>query len=194
MAYDSGYLLYVVEQTLMARPFDVNRMEFAGDAVPVAEGVQVNSIFSDAVFSASGNGVLLYQTGDAFSQRKLEVVDATGKTLGKLGEHMFFTAGLRISPEGKRVVYGIINPSNGQQDLWIQDIASGTRTRLTVDTRRSAGPAWSPGGERIAYQSSRSGKPVPYVVQANGMGVEQKLAWEPKSRLIPTTGPQIRRS
>ena len=50
-------------------------------------------------------------------------------------------------------------------------------TRLTVDARRSIGPVWSPDGQRIAYTSNRSGKPVLYVISANGMGVEQKL-WE----------------
>src|SRR5271167_4238331 len=85
MAYDSGYLLYIVNKTLMARPFDAARLEFSGDPVPIAEGVQFDRFYSSGVFSASGNGVLLYQVGNAFSERKLELLDVNGKTVSRLG-------------------------------------------------------------------------------------------------------------
>jgi Tol biopolymer transport system component len=176
MAYDSGHLLYIVEKTLMARPFDANKLQFTGEAVPVAEGLQMDNIFSNGVFSAAGNGVLLYQTGNSLSERKLELVDSSGKTLAKLSDAEFSFGG-RISPEGKRVAFAIIERNGGKSDLWIQDIASGNRTRLTVDSRRSVGSVWSPDGQRIAYASNRSGKPVLYLISANGMGVDQKL-WE----------------
>ena len=183
MAYDSGHLLYIVEKTLMARPFDANKLEFTGEAVPVAEGLQMDNIFSNGVFSAAGNGVLLYQTGNSLSERKLELVDSSGKTLAKLSDAGFSFGG-RISPEGKRVALAVIERNGGKTDLWIQDIASGNRTRLTVDPRRSFGPVWSPDGQRITFTSNRSGKPVLYSISANGMGVEQKL-WEPSFGVVP---------
>lgn len=177
IAYDSGYLLYIVEKTLMARPFDPNKLAFSGEAVPVAEGVQVDSIFGNGVFSASGNGVLLYQTGNTLSKRKLDVVDSSGKRVGNLRD-TGFASDQRISPEGKRFAATIFDPNGGKTDVWVQDIASGNRTRLTVDPRRSRSPVWSRDGERIVYTSNRSGKPLLYLIAASGMGVEQKL-WEP---------------
>ena len=38
-AYASGYLLFLRERTLMARPFDAARLTFTGEAVPVAERI-----------------------------------------------------------------------------------------------------------------------------------------------------------
>ncbi len=198
MAYDSGYLLYIVNKTLMARPFEAAKLEFSGDPVPVADGVQFDGYYSNGVFSVSGNGVLLYQTGNASSERKLELVDASGKTVGRLGDPVpspgaqvspggkpvvpavldANSGGARISPDGKRVAYTLLDANGGKSDIWIHDIVSGNRNRLTIDQVRSQFPVWSHDGAKIAYGSTRSGKPVIYVKSVNGMGLEQKI-WEP---------------
>jgi len=173
MAYDSGYLLYIVDKTLMARPFDTARAEFSGDAVPVVEGMQFDPIFSNAVFSASGSGELLYQTGSSASLRNLDILNASGKTLSALGAATSF--GARLSPDGKRVALSLIDMKSGKMDIWIHDIASGNRTRVTTDPVRSQYPVWSHDGSMIAYTSTRSGKWDTYVKSSNGMGVEQKI-------------------
>ena len=198
MAYDSGYLLYIVNKTLMARPFDTTRLEFSGDPVPVADGVQFDRFYSSGVFSAAGNGVLLYQTGNASSERKLELLDASGKTLGRLGDSVpssgtqvspegnpvayaladANSGTSRVSPDGKRVAYALMDMNRGKADIWIHDIDSESRTRLTTDPVGSVFPVWSHDSAQIAYSSIRSGKPVLYVKSVNGMGLEQKI-WEP---------------
>jgi len=176
MAYDSGYLLYMVDRTLMARPFDATKAEFSGDPVPIAEGVRFDSIFSNGAFSASGQGVLLYQAGDDTGDQKLELLDASGKSLGSLGDPApAFWA--RISPDGRRVAYAVVDVSAERADIWVHDIATGNRTRLTADPGRSEYPAWSRDGEKIAFTSSRSGKYVVYVKPVDGMDVEKKV-WE----------------
>ena len=177
LGYGSGYLLYLVERTLMARPFDVARLEFSGEAVAVAEGVQFDPIFSNGVFSVSQNGTLIYQTGSASSKRSMELFDPSGKLLGNLGEPAPYF-GPRISRDGKRVAYILIDTMSGKGDIWVRDIASGNRTRLTIDPSRSQAPVWSRDDTKIAYYSVRSGKAVIYMKPVDGMGVEQKL-WEP---------------
>ena len=39
--YAQGCLFFLREQTLMAQPFDVERLELTGNAVPIAEHVSV---------------------------------------------------------------------------------------------------------------------------------------------------------
>jgi serine/threonine protein kinase len=177
IAYASGYLLYVVDKNLMARPFDPTKLDFTGDAVSVAEGVQYDTLFSEAVFSVSSNGVLSYQTGNASSARTMTLFDGTGKQAGSLSDPAPYY-GPQFSPDGKRLAYHLIDPRTGKADIWIQDVASGSRTRLTVDAVRSLWPVWSRNGAEVAYVSTRSGKPVIYVKGANGMALEQKI-WEP---------------
>jgi Tol biopolymer transport system component len=176
LAYASGSLLYLVDGTLMARPFDTGKLDFVGEPVAVAEGVQFDPIYSNGVFSVSENGVLLYQIGSASTARTILLYDPNGKPLGSLGEPAPY-AGPRVSPDGKRVAYTLIDAKSGKSDIWIHDLASGNRTRLTVDPVRSYTPVWSRDGTQVAYTSARSGKPLIYVKSVSGMGMEQKI-WE----------------
>ncbi|MGA2855793.1 MAG: protein kinase [Candidatus Sulfotelmatobacter sp.] len=175
IAYGDGHLVYAVDKTLLARPFDAGKLEFTGDAVPVAESVQFDPIFSDAVFSVSENGALLYQTGTSFSARTVALFSPDGKALQSVTTGGTYFP--RFSPDGKRLAYTLIDTTNGKADVWIQDIATGSRIRLTVDPVRSYRPIWSRDGSQVAYYSTRSGKPTVYIKAANGMGVEQRL-WE----------------
>jgi eukaryotic-like serine/threonine-protein kinase len=120
--------------------------------------------------------VLLYEAGNDVSEAKREMIDASGKLLGTLGDQAP-SRWERVSPDGKRVAYSLIDANSGKADIWIHDIASGNRTRLTVDPVSSEYPAWSRDGEQIAFVSTRSGKYVVYLKPANGMGVEKKV-WE----------------
>jgi len=88
------------------------------------------------------------------------------------------SGGSRVSPEGTRVAYALMDMNRAKADIWIQDTDSGGRTRLTTDPVGSQFPVWSPDGTQIAYDSIRSGKPVLYIKSVNGMGLEQKI-WEP---------------
>jgi Tol biopolymer transport system component/predicted Ser/Thr protein kinase len=176
IAYANGYVLYVLEKTLMARPFDPLKLDFTGEALPVAEGVQYDALFTSAVFSVSQNGVLLYQTGVASSNRTMTLFDPSGKLVRTLDEpgQAYFP---RFSPDGKRLAYYLIDSHTGKSDIWIEDLASGSRTRLTVDPMRSLKPVWSRDGARVAYYSTRSGRPAVYVKPVSGLGVEQKV-WQ----------------
>jgi Tol biopolymer transport system component len=137
--------------------------------------VQFDPIFSDAVFSVSENGALLYQTGTSFSARTVALFSPDGKALQSVTTGGTYFP--RFSPDGKRLAYTLIDTTNGKADVWIQDIATGSRIRLTVDPVRSYRPIWSRDGSQVAYYSTRSGKPTVYIKAANGMGVEQRL-WE----------------
>ena len=67
-----GHLLFMQQRTLMARPFDLRRLEFTGKAIPVAEKVSVNLNAHHAVFSVSTNGVLLYHGGMSRANSKMD--------------------------------------------------------------------------------------------------------------------------
>ena len=71
-----GYLLFVRAGTLFAQPFDADRLELKGDAIPIAEGVQASPNGRAAV-AVSQNGVLAYQSRptNANDQFKLVWVD-----------------------------------------------------------------------------------------------------------------------
>ena len=61
----SGHLLYSVEGTLMAVPFDPARQQVMGPAVAVIEGVRRSLTTNAAQFSVADNGSLVYVPGTA---------------------------------------------------------------------------------------------------------------------------------
>jgi serine/threonine-protein kinase len=52
----TGHLVYVHEGRMLAAPFDVERLELRGQAVPVVEGIATSESFGGAQFSIGGNG------------------------------------------------------------------------------------------------------------------------------------------
>jgi len=170
-----GYLLFLRDQTLVAQPFDARKLKFTGDLVPVGEGVQVNPAIYEGVFSASENGVLLYQTGATQLEGwDLRWYDRSGKQLGTLPRRdKYFEP--RLSPDDKRIAVQI-GPVGTVNDIWILELARGTRTRLTFSSASKIYPVWSPDGSRLAFASNRkTGQFHIYAKASNGVGDEETL-------------------
>ncbi|HEV1996401.1 MAG TPA: hypothetical protein VGR03_18850, partial [Candidatus Acidoferrum sp.] len=180
IAYAMGQVLYLADNVLMARPFDLVKPDSTGEAVPIAEGVQFDRLFSNGIFSVSENGALLYQRGKGSSAHSLLLIDRTGKRLGNLGESAPGSTP-RFSPDGKKVVFDLISTNTGKVDLWIQDISSGNRTRMASDPLNlvSHFPVWSPDGTRLAYFSARTGNRAVYIKRVNQIAQEEER-WEAK--------------
>ena len=113
--YAQGYLLLPPEQTLMAQPFDVERLELTGDAVPIAERVIIGGQSGTAGgFSVSETGVLAYQTGSAevggsaVVSTQLVWFDRSGKQIGALGDQAR-SGDLELAPDGRRVAVSLFD-------------------------------------------------------------------------------------
>jgi eukaryotic-like serine/threonine-protein kinase len=172
--YASGHLLFMREQTLMARPFNVRTLEVRGEAVPVAEHIAINGAVARPIFSASENDSLIYQSGETAGNWNLEWVARDGKPVGAVAQpdRYFYPA---LSPDGARLAVNLFNSTQGTQDIWIFDLARGTKTRLTFGPANQLSPAWSPDGKTIVYQSNAKGGYHIYSKAADGSGAEQKV-------------------
>jgi Tol biopolymer transport system component len=62
----------------------------------------------------------------------------------------------RFSPDGKRLAYSAWM-RGGYRDIWLLDLESGRRTRLTYDRAIDRGPVFSPDGNTLYFSSDRSG-------------------------------------
>ena len=151
-----GLLLFLRERTLMAQPFDAAKLETTGNAVPIAEQVDLLANQLDGIFSASQNGVLAYTAGSAGEQVQLTWMDRSGKAAGTLGPADYFRW-QGISPDGNTVVVDRLDAQTGSRDLWLFNLARGGSTRFTFGPRINQFPVWSPDGSRIAFETIRSG-------------------------------------
>ncbi len=79
-----------------------------------------------------------------------------------------------FSPDGKKIAYSryATNTINGytrySPDIFVKNLVDGTTKRIVASTEYDTEPTWSPDGAKIAFVSSRSGKPQIYTVSASG--------------------------
>jgi len=174
VAFAQGYLLYLRDGALLAQPFDLRGMETTGDGFPIAERVQYIPVLGRGIFSVSENGVLAYQTGSATDNLQLTWFDRSGKRLSVLDD-LAPNASPKLSPDGKRLAVVIIDPQTGRPDIWLYELARGTKTRFTFDPAGERDPIWSPDGTRIVFTSNRRGHFDLYQKAASGAGSEELL-------------------
>ena len=157
VAYASNHLLYVREGTLVAHPFDLDRFEVVGHAVPVVQDLLLDERFSLGVFSVSQNGVLAYQTGKEQTQMQLAWFDRAGKRIGVVGEpEPYYPRHVEISPAGNRVAVGILD-STGTSDIWLIDLERNIRTKFTIGPEDDSDGIWSPDGTQLIYVTQKLG-------------------------------------
>jgi len=170
----SSHIVFFDSGTLFAVPFDAKRLQATGNAVPVVNGVR-QSLNASPIFDISKSGSLIYIPGPVSNSAGqfdigLEARDGTVEGLN-LQKRTYDTP--RVSPDGKRVAFGI--EEGDEANIWIYDF-SGARVpnRLTFGGKNRY-PVWSPDGERIAFQSDREGDVAIFSQRADGAGVADRL-------------------
>lgn len=186
----TGHLVYAVNGTLRAVPFDLGAREVTGNPALVLEGVVTLGTGAGNVALAS-NGTIVYVTGTASAgaQRLLTWVDRMGREapVPAPPRAYFFP---RISPDGTRVAIEVNDP---EQDIWIWDFMRQTLTRLTFHPGNDQFPAWTPDSRRVLFASARSGPvSVVYSQAADGTGNVERLSQNPSSLLPQVVTPDGR--
>jgi len=158
VAFASDHLIYVREGVLVAQRFDVNSLALDGPVVPLVNDARMDTRFSRGVFAVSQNGVLACMTGSNQTRTQLRWMDRAGKTIADVGEPADYTYGgtPRISPDGKSSVMPIANQDRGVSDVWIVDLESGRKRKLTVDTADHASAEWLPGGRSVVVGTNEA--------------------------------------
>jgi Tol biopolymer transport system component len=79
------------------------------------------------------------------------------------------------SPDGKTLVYAARRPntSSGNWDIYSIPSTGGEEKRLTTDAAREDGPEYSPDGQYIYFNSSRTGHMEIWRMRPDGSGQEQ---------------------
>ena len=173
----TGHLVYHRAGTVMAAPFDANRLEVTGAPAPVLEGVMssiTNAVIPTgtgaAQFGFSRTGSLVYVAGLRTDERTLVWIDRNG-TVQPLGAPPRAYVRPALSPDGRQVAVDIQGQTT---DIWVYDVERGTLTRLTFEGNNFR-PIWMPDGKRIAFPSERGGLQSLFWKPSDGAGAEEQI-------------------
>ena len=175
----TGHLVYAQQGSLLAVPFDLERLEVTGNTVPVAEGVtQSGSDFTGAAhFSFSQLGSLVYVPGITGEEtNNLIWVDREGQQESLAEDRIYDWP--RFSPDGAHVALSVFDEP--QDDVWIYDLERKMFTRLTFDPANDSRPIWTPDGLRVVFASNRDGaQDNLYWKAVDGTGQVERLTTSP---------------
>jgi serine/threonine-protein kinase len=166
----SGHLIYAQGGNLMAAPFDLDRLEVRGAAVPVVQGVLQTPV---PQYSVSATGSLVYVSGGA------QVVQSRLVWVSRNGFEQPLPAPARdynqprLSPDGRRVA--VEASVGGVAQVVLYDIARDTLARFTFEGSLNNNPIWTPDGRRIAFASDRDGRIDIFWQMADGSGGLERL-------------------
>jgi serine/threonine-protein kinase len=141
----TGHLVFARGASVFAAPFDATRLVLTGEPVRLLDDVRADP--NDTHFAVASDGTLVYVPAVPDHSR-LVWFDRQGNPRSLDDERKRY-AHPRISPDGTRVVVGVTAATG--QELWVYDVARGTRARLTPSGRVTR-PVWSAGGTHITFQ------------------------------------------
>jgi eukaryotic-like serine/threonine-protein kinase len=169
-----GYLLFMQDDKLLARRFDIDEARLMGDPVEIGERVGAYPGTGETPFSVSDNGVLAYATNTPVNVR-LEWVNRAGTSIQSVGPFLFgHYADPALSPDGKQVAMDSIPAPRtttapwANQDVWVFDLDRGRPTQLTFDQATDEHPIWSPDSKRLVFYSGRQEAEGLYQTVASG--------------------------
>ena len=138
-------------QSLLAAPFDADRLELTGEPVAILED---GSAGPGAVgtFDIGLDGTLVYLP-TVRPNSTLVWVSREGRETPVVEEPAMYRYP-RLAPGGARAVVAV--DTRGRLDIWVHDVERGTRTRLTRSSGESVYPLWTPDGGRVTFSRSKN--------------------------------------
>ncbi len=141
----SGHLVYVHQGTLLAAPFDLERLEVRGRPEPLVEDVAGDPTYGAGQFEFSDTGAFVYLSGKSARQYPISWVDGGGRMRALLSApNLYLTP--RFSPDGKRLAFSV-----ALKTLQIYEWQRDATTKLPSSQPFANSPVWSPDGSHIAF-------------------------------------------
>ncbi len=144
--------------------FDPRRGVLIGAPALVLSGVQREGINGTVQFAVSANGTLVYAAGGSASDRLVWVNRDGGVTpVDSTADGLLTTVAL--SPDGTRAAVARIEAAGPA--VWIQQLATGALTRLSINQTDADRAAWTPDGKSVAYLGSNNGHRTVWIRRAD---------------------------
>jgi hypothetical protein len=176
--WDEGYLFYRAGGRMMMQPVDLDDVSLLGQAVPVGDyWSRAFRITRDGHLFAAPPALL---AGGGFSTRYIHYVDWSGNDR-RLPPQPASYGAFDLHANGDEVAIEI---NSGDVDIWIVDVRSGVRNRLT-SAGESRDPHWINGTDSLLYVHSTSrGFPELRVRAADSSSTERTIYRRNRGRIL----------
>jgi WD40 repeat protein len=168
----AGHLLYTFKGALYAVPFDPDKLQTQGSAVPILSDAQISTT-TRAKYDVSLTGTLIYQKGSGTAGTgalsTIQWIDPSGKMEPLLAKPGIYGS-VRVSPDGKRLATSVSD--GAKRDIQVLEWQSGRTTSLTFGTAPYADPLWTPDGQSVIFDANDGNL---YSAKADGSGQPQVL-------------------
>ena len=173
-----GHLLFGREGGLMAQAFDTDVLRLTGEAAPIAARLGTvhgaNISYRRRIFTASANGLLVYDPHLDRQRSQMLWVDRQGKTLHTLIQ-LDNVSIPSLSRDESRIVVARKDVATNNNDLWLTDPLGNNPVKFTFDPGSDLLGLWSPDGRRIVWTSTRNGSFDLYEKEVSGSGQDTLL-------------------
>jgi len=189
----SGHMVFLRRGTLMAAPFDLNKLELTGQPVSVVGSVMqaLNIGHSDydsaaGQFSTSASGSLIYASGGILPDMHNSLVWVDHK--GKAEPITSVTApyyGPRLSPDGAMITYSTWGL---EKQIYVHALSKGIATKITSEGKAHTA-MWTPDGRRVVFSWWGAMPANIYWQTADGSSAMERLTTSENSQWAASLSP-----
>jgi Tol biopolymer transport system component len=199
----TGHLLFSRGTTLLAAPFDRQRLEVTGEPVALTGDLRTASAWAHGRFEVTDRGYLVFPPGGLIGAgRRISMLDRSGQASPWSETRRAFELGpgaFDVSADGRRVAVVTTN-AKGIFEIWTSDTQRpDLRRTVTLTAADASTPTWSPNGERLAFsRMARNEEDGIYWQPADGRGsptqflrteqplvmVHYPLSWSPDNSTL----------
>jgi Tol biopolymer transport system component len=187
----SGHLIYSNKGTLFAIPFDLDKLETYGNAIPVLDHMAYGAGVPGSDFAVSRAGTFVFRAGGVAGptgrMTTVQWLDNAGKKEPLLAKPSVYS-NLRLSPDGKRLALSV--QEGGKHDIWVYEQQRDAMQKLTFSGGPYDVPIWSPDGRYIVFISLLGGM---FWTRADGAGQPQPLTQSKNLQLPSSFAPDGKR-
>ncbi len=163
---NTGHILYVRDNALKARTFDISTLAVGQNEVTLVSGIRMNPFWGNAQYSISNEGTMAYISGTNIAKGVFAWVHRDG-TVDRI-ENMIPNVYSRfaLNSTGTKVATPI---SGERSDIHVFDLESGASTPIT---RKDVNlhPVWNPNDSTIIFTKKTLNQNRVMQINSNGSG------------------------
>ena len=166
----TGHIVYLRDNTLKAREFDIDTLSVGSDEVTLISGIRSNPFWGNAQFSISHEGTLVYIPGTNIAKGQFAWVNRGGE-IERLDQFKSATyTRFDLSSNGGKIAVSI---AGKRPDIEILDIQKGSSTKITTQGL-NWWPIWSPDDSDILFSKGEDIANSQQIIQVNSLGTSSE--------------------